>query len=169
MSYVLIYNVTILSIQTYTFAKMVKLIHKRSENNFLLIKVLCMILVDVVGNVLALLKLFGVANVWQASRNFLENVFWCLFRTGMLFHSMLWFSLSVCWKTSEEVYSLVTFFIICSSTRQITKISEKVYSLVTFFICSSTLQITKISEEVYSLVTSLVILTETGAACFKNV
>ena len=73
MSYVLIYNVTILSIQTYTFAKMVKLIHKRSENNFLLMKVLCMILIDVVGNVLALLKLFGVANVWQASRNFMEK------------------------------------------------------------------------------------------------
>ena len=55
-----------------------------------------MILVYVVGNVMALLKLLGVANVWQASRNFLENVFWCLFKTEMLFQSMLWFSLAVC-------------------------------------------------------------------------
>ena len=68
---------------------------------------------------MALLKLLGVANVWQASRNFLENVFWCLFNTEMLFQSMLWFSLAVCWKISEEVYSLVTFFT-CSSTLHIT-------------------------------------------------
>ena len=58
---------------------------------------------------MALLKLFGVANVWQAFSNFLDNVFWCLFKTGMLFQSILWFSLAVCWKISEEVYSLVTF------------------------------------------------------------
>ena len=75
------------------------------------IKVLCIILIYVVGNVMALLKLFGVANVWQPSGNFMEinygssvlvlyifyfGIFWCLFRTEMLFQSMLWFTLAVC-------------------------------------------------------------------------
>ena len=73
----------------------------------------------IVGNVVALLKLLGVVNVWHASMNFLENVFWCLFKTEMLFQSMLWFSLAVCWKISEEVYLLVTFFM-CSSALHIT-------------------------------------------------
>ena len=41
----------------------------------------------VVGNVIDLLKLWGVPCVWQASRNFREYVFWCLFKMETLSNS----------------------------------------------------------------------------------
>ena len=69
---------------------------------------LCIILVYVVGNVMALSKLLGVANVWQAPRNFRKMYFGVYLKNKRLFQSMLSYSLAARWKISEEVYSIIS-------------------------------------------------------------